>query len=87
MQGDDLCLKCEIVMMTSRLSAAVRRDMKIIRLLVSVKLGRYVVVLLQDVFRRCGKQSSSASRDSICRDTSVDTEVVCSLSALTYTCQ
>lgn len=87
MQGDDLCLKCEIEMMTSRLSAAVRRDMKIIRLLVSMIVGRYVVVLLQDVFRRCGKHSSPPSRDSICRDTSVDTEVVCSLSALTYNCQ
>lgn len=54
-------------MITSRLSAAVRRDMKDSRLIEKMTSDPGAGGFLQEVFRRCGKQSSSPPGDSIVR--------------------
>lgn len=54
-------------MITSRLSAAVRREMKDSRLIEKMTSDPGAGGFLQEVFRRCGKQSSSPSGDSIFR--------------------
>ena len=61
-------LKWDIEMMTSRLRAAVSRELNESRMEISVvsKWGR--IVFLQELLRSCGKQSSVSSKVSITRE-------------------
>ena len=62
-------LKWEMEMMTSRLRATVRRELKKLNNRMQIMVSKWGRIgFLQDLFRSCGKQSSVSSKVSIIRN-------------------